>query len=264
MRSRERHLFFSSKDNRTVILTRQDFLPDRTADRDLLFIFSSNILDFRRSLSSYLKFGQRHEDSWRFYRQQGRLATRKSRSACFKNSFSKVKLASEVNCSKSSDICLICSRSSLKRIKLVSPVCYMSRLSLQQQRKNNRSEPKQSTRYFYQHKSNFQNHRMNNLQSTFLILSASFSSNSCCFSSGKHSRSQSDSYASFVLSNLPRASITPWLHAARLPFLNYIGIGRYPISHVYFVYSAVYLLYPRTFTVYVFRTLSVKYGRLFI
>ena len=31
-----------------------------------------------------------------------------------------------------------------------------------------------------------------------------------------------DSYASFVLSNLPRASITPWLHAARLPFLKYI------------------------------------------
>ena len=30
-----------------------------------------------------------------------------------------------------------------------------------------------------------------------------------------------DSYASFVLSNLPRASITPWLHAARLPFLKY-------------------------------------------
>ena len=30
---------FSSKDNRTVILTRQDFLPDRTADRDLLFTF---------------------------------------------------------------------------------------------------------------------------------------------------------------------------------------------------------------------------------
>ena len=28
--------------------------------------------------------------------------------------------------------------------------------------------------------------------------------------------------ASFVLSNLPRASITPWLHAARLPFLNFI------------------------------------------
>ena len=54
------------------------------------------------------------------------------------------------------------------------PVCYISRLSLQQQRKNNRSEPKQSTRYLYQHKSNFQNHRMNNLQSTFLILSASF------------------------------------------------------------------------------------------
>ena len=43
---------FSSKDNRTVILTRQDFLPDSTADRDLLFIFSSNILDFQRSLLS--------------------------------------------------------------------------------------------------------------------------------------------------------------------------------------------------------------------
>ena len=57
---------FSSKDNRTVILTRQDFLPDRTADRDLLFIFSSNILDFRRSLSSYLKFGSRHGDSSNF------------------------------------------------------------------------------------------------------------------------------------------------------------------------------------------------------
>ena len=45
-------------DNRTVILTRQDFLPDHTADRDLLFIFSSNILDF----------GSRFEDSSRFYR----------------------------------------------------------------------------------------------------------------------------------------------------------------------------------------------------
>ena len=58
---------FPSKDNRTVILTRQDFLLDRTADRDLLFTFSSNVLDFRRSLSSYLKFGLRHEDSSRFY-----------------------------------------------------------------------------------------------------------------------------------------------------------------------------------------------------
>ena len=53
---------FSSKDNRTVILIRQDFLPDHTADGDFLFTFSSNILDFRRSLSSYLKFGSRHED----------------------------------------------------------------------------------------------------------------------------------------------------------------------------------------------------------
>ena len=30
---------FSSKDNRAVILTRQDFLPDRTANEDLLFTF---------------------------------------------------------------------------------------------------------------------------------------------------------------------------------------------------------------------------------
>ena len=60
--------FFSSKDNKFVILTRQDFLPDRTADGDLLFIFSSNILDFQRNLSSYLKFGSRHEDSSRFCR----------------------------------------------------------------------------------------------------------------------------------------------------------------------------------------------------
>ena len=117
MRTRKRHLVFSSKDNRTVWLTRQDFLPDRTADGDLLFTFSSNILDFRRSLSSYLKFGSWHEDSSRFYRQQGRLVNRKSRSARFKNSFSNVKLVSEVNCSKSSNICLICSRSSLKRLK---------------------------------------------------------------------------------------------------------------------------------------------------
>ena len=108
---------FSSKDNRTVKLTRQDFLPDHTADGDLLFIFSGNILDFRRNLSSYFKFGSRHEDSSRFYRWQGRLATRKSLSACFKNRFSNVKLVSEVNCSKSSNICLIYSRSSLKRWK---------------------------------------------------------------------------------------------------------------------------------------------------
>ena len=52
----------SQKDNWAVILTRQDFLPDRTADGDLLVTFSSNILDFRRSPSPYLKFGSRHED----------------------------------------------------------------------------------------------------------------------------------------------------------------------------------------------------------
>ena len=59
---------FSSKDNRTVILTRQDFLPDRTADGNLLFTISSNILDFRRSFSSYLNFNSRYEDSSRFCR----------------------------------------------------------------------------------------------------------------------------------------------------------------------------------------------------
>ena len=92
------------------------FPSGRTADGDLLFIFSSNISDFRRSLSCYLKFDSRQEDSSRFYRQQGRLAIRKSRSARFKNRFSNVKLVSEVNCSESSNICMICSRS-LKRLK---------------------------------------------------------------------------------------------------------------------------------------------------
>ena len=48
---------------------------------------------------------------------QGRLTTQKSHSACFKNSFSNVKLVSEVNCSKSSNICLICSCFSLKCLK---------------------------------------------------------------------------------------------------------------------------------------------------
>ena len=38
--------------------------------------------------------------------------------------------------------------------------------------------------------------------------------------------------------------------------MYYNAVGRYPISHVYLVF----LLYLRTFTVYVFRTLSVKYG----
>ena len=68
---------FSSKDiNRTVILTRQDFLPNHTADGDLLF--TSNILDFQRSLSPLLNFGSRNKGSSGFYRWQGRLVTRKS------------------------------------------------------------------------------------------------------------------------------------------------------------------------------------------
>ena len=67
---------------------------------------------------------------------------------------------------------------------LTLSVLLYSRLSLQQQQKNDRSEPKQSTRHLQEHKFNSQNHWMNNLQSTFLILSASFSCTSCCFSSG--------------------------------------------------------------------------------
>ena len=109
---------FSSKDNRTVKLTRQDFLPDRTADRDLLFIFSSNILDFRRSLSSYIKNLARgsktHRDfiaSWAASRPENLVPL------ALKTYFLILKLVSEVNRSKSSNICLICSRSSLKRLK---------------------------------------------------------------------------------------------------------------------------------------------------
>ena len=48
MRTRERHLFFLLNDNRTVILSRQDFFPDRTSDGALFVVYS---------LSSYLKFG---------------------------------------------------------------------------------------------------------------------------------------------------------------------------------------------------------------
>ena len=60
---------FSLKDNRTVILTRQDFLPDHTADGNLSFIFSSNILDFRRSHLSYIKNWLAFRDFFsRFYR----------------------------------------------------------------------------------------------------------------------------------------------------------------------------------------------------
>ena len=105
MRTRERHLFFASKDNRTVILTRQDFLPDRTADGDLLFTF----LNFQRNLSSYSKFGSRTKTYRDFVASRAASRPKKARSASFKNNFSNVKLVSEVNSSN------ICSRSSLKR-----------------------------------------------------------------------------------------------------------------------------------------------------
>ena len=91
------------------------FFPDRTADGDLLFIFSSNILDFRRSLSSYIII-------WLAVRRLIAILSlagppRDPRTARFKNIFSNLKLVSEVNCSKSSNICLICSCPSLKRLK---------------------------------------------------------------------------------------------------------------------------------------------------
>ena len=58
-----------------------------------------------------------------------------------------------------------------------------------------------------------------------------------------------------MLSNLPRASIAPWLHAARLPFLNFIDslvvsasqdAGGYEISrqnNLEFPYLLIELLY---------------------
>ena len=106
---------FSSKDNRTVILTRQDFLPDRTANGDLLFTCSSNILDFRRSLSSSLKFGSRPKTPRDFVASRAASRPENLVPLALKTAFL-IKLVSEVNCSKSSNICLICSRSSLKRV----------------------------------------------------------------------------------------------------------------------------------------------------
>ena len=38
-------------------------------------------------------------------------------------------------------------------------------------------------------------------------------------------------FFSFVLSNLPRASITPWLHAARLPFLHWPPLSPVTIAY---------------------------------
>ena len=57
-------------------------------------------------------------------------------------------------------------------------------LQLQQKNMLKWSQTRQLTWFLKEHKFNSQNHRMNDLQSTFLIFSASFSSTSCCFSSG--------------------------------------------------------------------------------
>ena len=108
---------FSSKDNRIVLLTRQDFLSYHTADGVLLFIFSSNVLHFRRSLSSSLKFDWRDEDSSRFYRQQGRLATRNLVLLGLKTAFLVWNSCQRSIDSSSVIFSLICSRSSLKRLK---------------------------------------------------------------------------------------------------------------------------------------------------
>ena len=119
MRTHERHLFcFLQKTIERSYWLDKIFFPDRTADGDLLFIFSSNILDFGRSLSPYIII-------WLAVRRLIAILSlagpprdpRTALSARFKNIFSNLKLVSEVNCSKSSNICLICSRSSLKRLK---------------------------------------------------------------------------------------------------------------------------------------------------
>ena len=113
--ARAKVICFFFKRQKNCHLTRQDFFPDRHANRDLLFTFSSNILDFQRSLSSYLKFGSGHEDWSRFYRKASRPENLVP--LALKKSFSNVKLVSEVNCSESSNIHMICSRCSLKRLK---------------------------------------------------------------------------------------------------------------------------------------------------
>ena len=42
-----------------------------------------------------------------------------------------------------------------------------------------------------------------------------------------------DSYPSFVLSNLPRASVTPRLHAARLPFVKSMEVHAQWLTEYY-------------------------------
>ena len=55
MRMHEHHLFFFFKRQKNSHIDSTRFPSFRTAYRELLFIFSSNILDVRRSLSSYIK-----------------------------------------------------------------------------------------------------------------------------------------------------------------------------------------------------------------
>ena len=82
MRTLERN-FLSLKDNRTVILRRQDFLPDRIADGDLLFTLLNDPLAFRRSLSSNLKNWLTPRRRLAIHCLLGCLVTYKARSAGF-------------------------------------------------------------------------------------------------------------------------------------------------------------------------------------
>ena len=82
---------------------------------------SANILDFRRSLSFYLKIWLAKGRLIAILSLAGPPRDPKISSRLLKNSFSDVKLVWEVNCSRLSNIsaymCLICSRSRLKRLK---------------------------------------------------------------------------------------------------------------------------------------------------
>ena len=60
----------------------------------------------------------------------------------------------------------------------------------------------------------------------------------------KHSSASSNSYASFMLSNLPRTSTTRCLHDARLPFLNYHFIK----AVLNFVYCVFFYRYTYIFS----------------
>ena len=61
--------------------------PDGTADGDLLFTFSYNILDYRRSLSSQLKFGSGTKTSCDFVASSAASRPEKLVALAFKTAF---------------------------------------------------------------------------------------------------------------------------------------------------------------------------------